>query len=203
MTVQAVYFDIPSDLQAGIDSGDLFRFGGVIRDGFGHIVEHLNEAPFVEEGQEAVGRAAAKLKNPWLITVVGLSTVAVGGSIVILAMKKRMQIKKRIGSYTASLRTYLEAVRDGDMNAGVISQLIFDLDAITEQSGDDGITVDFPVEQSEKIVKLVVDYTRRLAEANSVELGVLLQRDRVPENDAAVDLRRHLEAQRRIFTKAA
>lgn len=203
MTIQAVHFDIPSDIQVGLDSGDLFRFGGVVRDSFGHIVEHLKEVPFTEESQEAVGRVAARLKNPWVITALGLSAVAAGGSMAFLTVKKRKQIRKRLESYNASLRAYLEAVRDGAMNVGIISQLISDLDAIKEQSDDDSITVDFPTEQSEKLVNLAVNYTRKLAEANSVELSGLLERGRIPENDAVVDLRRHLEAQRRIFTKAA
>jgi UPF0288 family protein (methanogenesis marker protein 3) len=101
------------------------------------------------------------------------------------------------------LRAYLEAVRKGRLDAGIVGQLISDLDAVKAHSNSDSITVDFSPEQSETLVNLVVDYTRKLAEANSVELNELQEQTPDSENDAVVYLRRHLEVQRQIFTGAA
>jgi hypothetical protein len=51
------------------------------------------------------------------------------------------------------------------------------------------------------LVELVMEYTSKLAEANSVELEDL---DTPSAGEATVvDFRRHLEAQRRIFRRAA
>jgi hypothetical protein len=189
VTIQAVHFDIPADIQLALDRGDLIRFGGVVRDSMGQIVQHLKEA----DGRGAVGRFAADLKNPWVIAVAGLGVLAIGGGITYYTARKRKQIWEALQSYGSSWQAYLTAIRDGDMNAEIIDKLISDLDA-AENHFD---------EQPEKLVGVAVGYTRALAEVNSVELDGLLLQGRVPENDAVVDLRRHLEAQRRIFTKAA
>ena len=166
----------------------------------GHIVEHLKEVPATEESQEAVKRIAASLKNRWVI--IGLGTVAAGGGIALRAMGKRKQKRKCVESCNASLRAYLEAVRDGVLDAGIISRLISDLDVVKAYSDNGSVTIDFSTAQAETLINLVVDYTRELAEVNSVELNELQDQGPTSENDAVVDLCRHLEAQRQIYTKA-
>jgi hypothetical protein len=200
VTIQPVNFYIPPEIQAGLNSGDLTRYGGVVRNSMGHIVEHLVEVPVTVGSQEAVKRIAASLKNRWVI--IGLGTVAVGGGIALRAVTKRKQTRKCVESYNASLGAYLEAVRDGDLDAGIISRLISDLDAVQTYSVNGSVTVDFSTAQAETLVNLVVDFTRELAEANSVELNELEDLGPTAENDVVVDLCRHLEAQRQIFTKA-
>ncbi|KMS74432.1 hypothetical protein ACM01_14205 [Streptomyces viridochromogenes] len=85
----------------------------------------------------------------------------------------------------------------------IINRLIADLDVVKAYSDEDGsVTLDFSTKHAEMLVNIVVDYTRQLAEANSVDLNEL-QGGPTSENSAVVDLRRHLEVQRKIFTEAA
>jgi len=191
--------DIPPDIEAGLKSGSLIRYGGVVRDRMGNIVKHLKEVPSPAKSQGAVGHVAASVKRPCAIAV---------GVTAMIATRKREETGKPevpecVETYDASLRVYLEAVREGSLDAGIIGQLISDLDAVKAYSDNGNIAIDFSAGQSETLVNLVVDYTRKLAEENSVELGELQGRASASENDAVVDLRRHLEVQRQIFTGAA
>jgi hypothetical protein len=200
---------IPPEIEAGLINGGLFRNGGVIRDhSTGSIVRHLEEVPGPVNSQEAVGRVAVNLKRPGvIITVAALSVVALGATALIAARRQKQtdkpEVPECVENYNASLRAYLEAVREGSLDADIISQLIFDLDAVKAYSVNGSIAIYFSTKQSGTLVNLVVDYTRKLAEANSVELNELQGQAPTSGSDVVVDLRRYLEVQRKIFTRAA
>lgn len=200
---------IPPEIEAGLINGDLFRNGGVIRDhSTGSIVRHLEEVPGPVNSQEAVGRVAVNLKRPGvIITVAALSVVALGATALIAARRQKQtdkpEVPECVENYNASLRAYLEAVREGSLDADIISQLIFDLDAVKAYSVNGSIAIYFSTKQPGTLVNLVVDYTRKLAEANSVELNELQGQAPTSGSDVVVDLRRYLEVQRKIFTRAA
>ena len=92
---------------------------------------------------------------------------------------------------------YLRAARDGTLDEFTISRLITDLDAAEAFSTNGQVAV------ASELVALVMDYTHKLAEANSVDVSEL--QDGLPAADGAtvIDLRRHLEVQQRIFAGAA
>ncbi|WP_159029141.1 hypothetical protein [Streptomyces viridochromogenes] len=155
--------------------------------------------------EKAVARVAGMLKSPrFLIPTAVVGTVAA----VIVAAKRRKQTGKPevpecVQSYNASLAAYVEAVHEGCLELDIINRLIADLDVVKAYSDEDGsVTLDFSTKHAEMLVNIVVDYTRQLAEANSVDLNEL-QGGPTSENSAVVDLRRHLEVQRKIFTEAA
>jgi len=189
-------------------SGDLLRSGSVVRDLAGHIIKHLDEVPVPGNSREAMERIAASLKYPWAIAATALGAAVVVGGVAALVTWKRersgkSELPELLEKYNASFVAYLEAVRDGKLDAGIIDQLISDLDAVKAHPDSGRIAIDSSTEQSETLVNLVVDYTRKLAEANPVELNELQDQASTSENDAIIDLRRHLEAQRRIFARAA
>lgn len=137
MAIQ-VNLDIPPKIRAGIDSGDLIRIGSVVRDRIsGSIVKHLSEAPGPAKIQRTAGRAAANLMRPRGIAVAALSVAAVGavGATVLVAAQQRKrasdsELPESVEKYSASLRAYVEAARKGALDAGTVSQLISDLDAV-------------------------------------------------------------------------
>jgi hypothetical protein len=159
--------------------------------------------------EKTAARAAGMLKDPRFLISTAVVGTLVAGAAVIVAAKKRRQIRNPqvlecFQSYNASLATYMEAVHEGRLELDIIDRLIADLDAVKAYSDEDGsITLDFSTRHAEMLVNVVVDYTRQLAEANSVELDELQKVALASENDAVVDLRRHLEAQRKIFNEAA
>jgi hypothetical protein len=208
MIVQPTFF-IPPDVATGLLSGDFIRYGGVVRDTAGRLVIHLKEIPTPEKAVEEVAkRAATSIKNPWVALGAGaLMLVAVGGG-VLLAVKSRKKDANPEGpecvkQYNESLRTYLEAIRTGSLEAETIDRLIADLDAVKAYAEGGDATVAFSAEQLETLTKVVVEYTTKLAEANQIELDEPEQVAAGAEGNVLVDLRRYLEVQKLIFDEAA
>ncbi|NEB03865.1 hypothetical protein [Streptomyces sp. SID13726] len=209
MISQPTYFYIPPEIEAGLLGGDLIQYGGIVRNQMGQIVKHLKEVPLPLSNEKVAAHVAGMLKNPRVLIPTAVVGTLVAGAAVIAVVKKRRQSRKPqllecVQSYNASLAAYVEAVHEGRLELEIIDRLIADLDAVKAYSNEDGsITLDFSTKQAEMLVNIVVDYTRQLAEANSVDLDELQGVAPASENDAVVDLRRHLEAQRKIFTEAA
>lgn len=208
MIVQPTFF-IPPDVATGLLSGDFIRYGGVVRDTAGRLVIHLKEIPTPEKAVEEVAkRAATSIKNPWVALGAGvLMLVAVGGG-VLLAVKSRKkdanpEVPECVKQYNESLRTYLEAIRTGSLEAETIDRLIADLDAVKAYAEGGDATVAFSAEQLETLTKVVVEYTTKLAEANQIELDEPEQVAAGAEGNVLVDLRRCLEVQKLIFDEAA
>ncbi|MGW1730043.1 hypothetical protein [Streptomyces sp. NPDC001999] len=209
MISQPTTFYIPPEIEAGLLSGDLIRYGGIVRNQMGQIVKHLKEISLPVSNEKTVARVAGMLKNPRvLIPTVVVGTVAAGVAVIVAAKKRKQtgkaEVPECVQSYNASLAAYVEAVHEGRLELDIIDRLIADLDAVKAYSDEDGsITLDFSTKHAEMLVNIVVDYTGHLAEANSVDLNELQGVAPASDDDAVVDLRRHLEVQRKIFTEAA
>jgi hypothetical protein len=208
---------VPPEILTGLASGELMRIGSVVRNTAGHIVKHLDEVPNLPVQQETARRAALSLKHlgrlldlkdPRIIAgAIVISTAAAGGVLYFVTRKQKdpagSELSQRVKDYTASLTAYVEAVRDGTLDVGIINRLISDLDAVKDQSEDGRIVLDFSADQAADLVNLIVTYTQELAQANAVDLNELQERLPAPGGASIVDLRRHLEAQRHIFGEAA
>lgn len=209
MISQPTYFHIPPEIEAGLLAGDLVRYGGIVRNQMGQIVKHLKEVSLPMSNEKSIARATGMLKDPRVLIPIAVAGTVAAGAAVILVAKKRKQASKPevpecVKIYNASLAAYVEAVHEGRLELNIIDRVIADLDAVKEYSDEDGsITLDFSTKHAEMLVKIVLDYTKQLAEANSVDLNELQGVAPASKNDTAVDLRRHLEVQRKIFTEAA
>lgn len=205
--IEQVNLYIPPEIQARIDTKELFRIGSVVRNvATGQVFKHLDEVtgPAKNQAERAVASLRGRLRNPWVIVgVTAAGVVVVGGAALIAARKRKRAILDCLKNFNASLRVYLETARQGQLDVGVVFQLISDLDAVQAISVDGVIAVDLSFEQWKTLISLVGDYTRKLAEANSIDLDNVLGDTADSENDSVVDLRRYLEAQRKIFARRA
>lgn len=102
-------------------------------------------------------------------------------------------MSKCVEDYNSSLCAYLEAVRNGKLDIDTITCLMSNLDDIKENYDSGKITIDFSTEQLDTLVNLVFDYTRKLAEANSVEINELKKPVSASADNTIIDLRRYLK----------
>lgn len=213
-------FIIPSEIEVGLLNGDLVQWGGIVRNLRGEIVKHLKEVKMPEAaGESAAVRAASSqlsswsktagnLKNPWVIIPAAVAVTAAAGAAVYVAVRKYREnsgpeVPEVVANYNASLKAYLEAVREGRLSEEIIGTLISDLDAVVAYAENAGsISLDFSSKHAETLVGIVVDSTKQLVEANDVDLDALTDPVPAPEGDNVVDLRRYLEIQQRIFKDA-
>ena len=205
--IEKVFLHIPPDIQAGIDSGQLIRVGSLVKDvATGRVVRHLDEVagPAKKQVERAVKGLRVGLGKPWVVVAVTVAGMAVAGGATVVAVKrrKRAQKVKAWENFNASLRAYLEAGNEGRLDVGMVTKLISDLDAVRAHSGDVVITVGLSLEQWRRLLSAIGEYTRELAEASSLEPDDVLAQAG-SETDTVVDLRRYLEAQRKIFSERA
>jgi hypothetical protein len=71
-----------------------------------------------------------------------------------------------IANFESSLRAYVDAGREGTLNAEIVTQLITDLDSIKALS-EDGNAVEFSLDQLMPLFELVANHTSVLADAYS------------------------------------
>lgn len=206
---------VPPQIQAGIESGTLFREGSVVRwVAGGQIHKHLKEVLAPEEVTEDAAMRAANLAPKILVPVV-LVAAAVGVAAAFVIKKRKSAarleaqtavanavVPERVGDFEASLRAYVDAGRDGCLDAGIVDRLIADLDEVKAWA-DSGNAVEFTFEQLEPLFGLVIEHTPALARAYSVELANFEHQESARDAGVVVQLRQHLEMQKRILGETA
>ena len=200
MIIQPVNFVIPPDVAAGLASGDLLRFGGVVRDPLGKVVVHLKEVPALEKAPQALQRFTSILKENRLAFALGTGIVVVSATAAAgMAAWRWRQLQLVVDRYSSALGVYLSGVRDASLQQGDIDGLLRALDAVTEHSVAERLQINWENREAVALVGLVTDFSRALAEVNGAESPSLKIVPAKEDRDPISTLRRNLEYQRRMF----
>lgn len=210
--IQHVAFEIPLDIAEGIASGKYRQFGGIVRDGAGHIVKHLKPVELVENASQAKRLAQQAIdlakKNPK--AAIGAAAVAgvavVGGAAYgvvkkIKGKKEREEHEAKIAVFNAAFNEYIACLGEESLSLEKIDALEASIDALADT--EKGFTVEIEGEQFKTLVKSVSDYTSRLAKANGMKTAnpIFQLFEKKPQDLNA--LRECLAAQREILELAA
>lgn len=210
--IQQVAFEVPAEIAVGLATGKYVQWGGVVRDGAGHIVRHLKPAD-VQNGANKALRIAdqavqlAKQNKKVAVAALAVAGVAaVGGGFYagvtrVRHSKEGALRKKRMADFNSAFSEYLKALGDGELTIEMIDRLEGAITALND--GREGFTVEIKGEQFEDIVKSVRDYTDRLSKANGEKTSnaVLKLFEKKP-NDIE-GLKECLNTQRGILLRAA
>ncbi|MEV7549377.1 hypothetical protein AB0N89_07120 [Amycolatopsis sp. NPDC089917] len=107
-------FVIPPEIEARLLAGELNRYGSVVRDTAGRIVVHLKEISLPEPNGDVVEAAARLLNKP--IVIAGFATLAVVGTAVTIARKRKQALPECAKNDNESRRVYLAVVRDQSLD---------------------------------------------------------------------------------------
>ena len=178
--IRQVAFEIPLDIAEGIASGKYRQFGGIVRDGAGHIVKHLKPVELVENANQAKQLAQQAIdlakKNPK--AAIGAAAVAgvavVGGAAYgvvkhIKGKKEREEHEAKIAVFNAAFNEYIACLGEESLSLEKIDALEASIDALADI--ERGFTVEIEGEQFKALVKSVSDYTTRLAKANGMKVA--------------------------------
>lgn len=181
----------PPDIYVGIESGELVREGGVVRNAAtGAIVKHLKEGSFsIKEVVNSVAQHVWSSKEGKIV-VVGLIGVAFG--VVVAAgeiVTNQWSDQRRSETLNAALIAYLNAAETGEVTVEQIDALSSAIEAARGKGSSDSVLI------AEKVVSLVEGYTVALAQANKTTWEPERGANVVP----LVRLESSLSAQRRIF----
>lgn len=199
-------YDIPMDINTKILNGEFRRIGSVVRYAIGpnkgQIVKLLKpknlEATKEEKGLGAKVFQLAK-NNKKALVVVGIS-VGIGAAGVTLYKKIRNSEPKVVKELRAALKTYIEAIRKGNMSIETINRLMTSLDELKKYKDYEKVSIQLTTEELGILVGRIYKYTIKLAKDNSVKLTEEELSISDKENDGIIiNLQTYLKAQKRIF----
>ena len=206
MAIVQEAFDIPSDIMTKIITGEYRRIGGVVRYAFGpkkgQIVKHLDPID-LDNAQKAKGIVARALQfakeNKNGLVVAGIvAGVALAGGAVYLKLKGREPIV--VSEFRETLRTYLEAIREGNLELNNIEKLILALDELKKDKDFDKYEIKLSTEDIDVLIGRIYNYTIHLAENNHI----VLTDDKLKMTDnSIINLQNYLRTQKYIFEVVA
>ena len=200
---EQIAFEIPPEIQVGIDAGALLRFGGVVRDRAGHIVKHLEEVSMPEADNSAGENTVVQFakKNKYFIIGTAIAAIAAGVIYVVVKNKKNKEerIPKCVADFNESFAEYVDSIKMGAVSEKKIDKVMIALEEIKRNQEKETITITFSVENISLLLGMVRDYTMKFAEANSFEI----QEEDIKEYDEIDGLQHYLKIQKQIFEKCA
>ena len=206
MAIAQDAFYIPDDIATGLATGLYRRIGSVVRYAVGpnkgQIVKHLQPID-LKAAEQAQGLGAKALqfvqhhKKEVGIAAIGAAVAGVG---IWGYNKWKNHEPKVLTEFRASLKTYIDAVRNGNMDIDKINGLMEALEALKQHKDYEKISIQLSAEDLEVLVGRIYDYTIKLAADNAVDLS---EDELNLNNGAIINLQSYLKAQKRIFEAAA
>ena len=191
MPVLQVAFDVSEEIAKQLLSGEAVRYGGVVRDSAGRIIEHLVELEgsgeivkeAVKPGSPIAGVANKVFKvvkdNKYVLLGLGLLAAGAGVAYVIHKNNKNFseaedtepEIVQYADDYNKSLDNYYEALMTGKMNKSIIQSLRTHIESLMESIKKDDVTIDFENEEIKKMATVFQNYGDELRKTNNMKIG--------------------------------
>ena len=202
---QDVYF-IPDDIETGLATGIYQRIGSVVRwttgPNKGQIVKHLKPIDLPEAEQvQGIGAKALDFVNQHkkrTIIVVAIAVAVCAGTWVCNNVKKHEP--KVVTEFRAGLKSYIDAIRKGEMDIDKINNLMSSLEVLKDDKNYLKISIKLTSEELDILVGRIYEYTLKLASDNEIEIAA---DDLEEEKDVIKNLQSYLKVQRRIFAECA
>lgn len=206
MAIAQDAFYIPDDIATGLATGLYRRIGSVVRYAIGpnkgQIVKHLQPIDLkAAEQAQGVGAKALQFVQ-YHKKEVGICTACaavIGLGIWGYNWWKNHE-PKILTEFRSALKTYIDAIRNGNMDLDKINTLIKALEALKQHKDYEKICIQLTAEDLEVLVGRIYEYTIKLAQDNSVELS---DEELRLNNGAIINLQSYLKAQKRIFEAVA
>lgn len=202
MAIAQDAFYIPDDIATGLVTGLYRRIGSVVRYAVGpnkgQIIKHLQPIDLkAAEQAQGLGTKALQFvqhrKKEAGIAAIGVAVVGVG---IWGYNKWKNHEPKVLTEFRAALKTYIDAIRNGNMDIDKINGLMEALEALKKHKDYEKISIQLSAEDLEVLVGRIYDYTIKLAADNAVDLSD----DELDLNSGAIiNLQSYLKAQKKYL----
>lgn len=204
MPIIQVYYEVPLDIAAKLSTGELTRFGSVVRDSY-RIVTHLKEVPFQKKkAQKAfaeVAKAAKQYKKP--LICLGIVNAAIYGGLAFVSIQERNALKEQQATveknnreYQSALSRYITSIKSGNLNLDAVNNLSSSLRNLEEQESKSEGKITLSKDTLDQLLGILDDYTAQLFAAN----GITSSLSQNPGAESGIiDLIPYLDAQKRLL----
>lgn len=206
MAIAQDSFFIPDDIATGLATGLYRRIGSVVRyatgPNKGQIVKHLRpiDLKTAEQAQGVGVKALQFVKQHKKGTIIVAASTAVIGTGIVVYNKVKNHEPKVVTEFRANLKTYVDAIRNGNMDIDKINNLMNSLEALKADKNYSKISIQLTSEEIEVLVGRIYEYTLKLVRDNEIEVT----EDEIgSKKDAIINLQSYLKLQKRIFEEAA
>ncbi len=205
---------IPDKFIPGLNSGEYFLLGGVIRRQNGSIAGFLANVPEAEKAGRAVHQAVngsvTKAVNfvkshKAAVTTGATALLLAAGTCIYLVLDNKNQrvtqeanLSDKVNAFQEALNHYIQDATQAKLTIADIDQLIAALDDL-EHTDQSQIDLEFSSDELRTLVQCIIDYTSALSEANHAES------DAAADNSSCsvISLKEHLKRQREIIKQAS
>ncbi|MCB2307565.1 hypothetical protein LGL08_16145 [Clostridium estertheticum] len=189
-------------------TGEYRRIGSVIRyatgPNKGRIVKHLKPV-HMEVAQQAQGLVAKAIQfaknNKKALIIVGISTGITAAGVGIY-YKIKNHDPEVVLKFRASLKTYINGIRKGNLSVDSINDLMNCLENLKKHKDYEKISIQLSTEELDILVNRIFEYTEKLAKDNSIVLTEDELNAQISDG-TILNLQRYLKAQKKIFETAA
>lgn len=194
MAVVQIFLNIPDEIMRKISTGENKIFGGEVRDNKGQIVKLLRP----------VSKLEATLYYGWKYR----ESLLIVGNLGLVGVKSHIKsrLKKEpddVAEFRDTLKVYLNAVRSGALTMEIISDVMNQLDELKMQPNFERLNIVLSIEDLDVLLIRIFEYTKKLAEDNTIELSDLEKEIPSQSVSPISNLQRYLETQKRIFELAS
>lgn len=199
MSLVQVTLDVSDEVKKDILSGVLTITAGIARDNKGIIRKHL---PTVANA--AKSNATELLKNKGVIISIGIAAATVVGTGVVAIIKKSKKKndvsegQECVDHFKEAMHRYLQATQEGNLNEDTLNSLIVALKNLQDNNENGTVMIDLSADHLNVFIMQIFNYTKRLAEANSVKVKGLKAPKRASEKNI-INLQHYLEIQKQII----
>ena len=214
MSIILVQLEVDDKMEDLIESGELIRYGGVVRDHAGRIVKHLSEIDDYtnEQIRSSNGFSSiAKIKDlasEHKVASAGIGIAAAGISYLAYKAiksgreKSATDISMSESSFNEAWKCYIEAVNSMKLNETVLDRLRREVDSIIDciiGSNRERTVISIDEKQFNAFLTIVYNYTLKLAAANNVQIEEMPLPNFNSDSSAFFKLSKYLDTQKEIF----
>ena len=208
MAIVQEAYDIPTDIWTKILTGEYRRIGGVVRHAIGthngEIVKLLKPMD-LHTGKQSQSLSVKALQyvknNKKALIILGAGTgIALAGSGIYYKFKTHEP--EVVVKFRLSLRTYLDAIRKGNLKVDEINNLMDSLETMRIHKKFKNFSIRLSAEDLGTLVSRIYEYTNKLAQDNSVEFKSEEFSTMQSSDNEIIYLQKYLAVQKRIFEEA-
>lgn len=209
MKLAQVTLVVPDDIYADVMKGTL-EIAGLVKDNNHVIRKHLPRVADTVQNSSVV----KKVKKANVLQVVknnkgvaiGIGVVVAVGTGVVYAVhsikeKKNEKAEESVTSFQRALKEYFKATKKGKLNARVVDALLDALEELEKSKVGDSVMLSIPASQLNELINSIFDYTKRLAEANAIDMQV--KAPKLGDKNSIANLQNYLKIQKQIIEKVA